>query len=600
MNKTKRAKAGDNWDESAHPRAPKGGAGGGQFAGGQTAGGIDQGEVGSGWHPEKDNTYAGRKPDEAKFGRSNEDFSLTDEDEQFVEDHGEAFVPVLNELFQEYDAAPADVENFMEEMNLSDSTDTAAADVLTAFHNSYVGTFEDTDAAAENFIHETYPRLPKAFTDAISRSDLSDSLFYNKGSPYAAVESDSGEYMVFKKPASMVSRTKDAKPLAFEVDSVNLENTLQLIGVNDDGAALVLDEGANIHRTADGYLAAFPRIARTGIQVYRGYEMGAPDKDKVRIYRPESEVFAPDSLRSYAHKPVTNDHPKEAVTKDNWRKYAVGNMADEIMRDGGFVRIPMMISDGDAIQDVEDGKRELSLGYTMDLDMTPGKTEDGESYDGVMRNIRANHLALVTAARGGKELRVGDSGEGAIMKKIVVDGNTIEVDDVAAVIVPKHIAMLEKSTADAATALKVAQDKTAADTATIATLTAENATLVKKVADAKLSPQQIEQLVRDRAVVVTQARAVLPTVVTDSRELCDIRRQVVDAAMGAAAKGWNDEQVASSFAVLTKDVDTRANETQDSLRTALSQPGPRVDARDAAYGEYENKLTNAWKKPVAA
>jgi hypothetical protein len=398
----------------------------------------------------------------------------------------------------------------------------------------------------------------------------------------------------------MVSRTKDAKPLAFEVDSVSMENTLQLIGVNDDGAALVLDEGANIHRTADGYLAAFPRIARTGIQVYRGYEMGAPDKDKVRIYRPESEVFNIDSLRSYANKPVTNDHPKEAVTKDNWRKYATGHTGDEVMRDGGFVRIPLMISDANTIEDVEEGKVELSLGYTMDLDMTPGKTEDGESYDGVMRNIRANHLALVTAARGGKELRVGDSGEGATMKKIVVDGNTIEVDDVAAVIVPKHIAMLEKSTADAATALKVAQDKTAADTATIATLTAENATLVKKVADAKLSPQQIEQLVRDRAVVVTQARAVLPTVVTDSRELGDIRRQVVDSAMGALAKGWNDEQVASSFAVLTKDVDTKANETQDSLRTALSQPGPRVDARDAAYSEYDNKLTNAWKKPVAA
>lgn len=378
----------------------------------------------------------------------------------------------------------------------------------------------------------------------------------------------------------------------------------QVIGVNDDGAALVFDEGAKWHRSADGYLAASPRIARTGIQVYKGWEMGVPDKETVKIYRPESEVFNIDSLRSYAHKPITNDHPKEAVTPANWRKYAVGQTADEILRDGGFIRIPITIMDENAIKDIEDGKRELSLGYTMELNWTPGRTEDGQSYDGVQKSIRANHLAIVASARGGKELRVGDStGETTMSKKITVDGAAFEVDDAAAVVIPRHVERLEKGVADSTVALKTAQDKAATDAATIATLTAENATLKKKVEDAKLTPQQIELLVRDRATVVAQARAVLASVVTDGRELSDIRRQVVDAAMGAASKGWNEEQVASSFAVLTKDAQVNVAETRDGLSAALSNP--RVNhsgqqALDAAYATYDKNLTEAWKKPVAA
>lgn len=600
---------GDSWDESAHPRAPKGQAGGGQFTGGQTAGGIDQGEVNSSWHPEKDTNNAGpHKADPAKYGA--DEYDTTEADQEFLDQHGDDFQPVLNELFHQFDASPELIDEFMADFDLSDSTDNAADNVLTAFYNSYVGTFDDEEAAAKDFMHETYPRLPKAFTDSTELSTLSYNLFNEKGAPYHQIySSDDKMTWVFKRPSpkatkdELVEDEEDedeySKPLAFEVDSVRAN----VIGVNDDGAALVFDEGNGWHRSADGYLVATPRIARTGVQTYKGWEMGVPDKETVKIYRPESEVFNLDSLRSYVNKPVTNDHPKEAVTPANWRKYASGHTADEILRDGKFIRIPVTLMDADTIGDVEGGKREVSMGYTMELDWTPGKTEDGQSYDGIQRNIRVNHLAIVASARGGKELRVGDSTEGTELMKITVDGTPVEVDAVGGAIVPKYIERLEKGVADSTVALKTAQDKAATDTATIATLTAENATLKKKVEDAKLTPQQIEQLVRDRATVVAQARAVLQTVVTDGRELGDIRRQVVDAAMGATSKGWNDEQVASSFAVLTKDAQVDANETRDGLTTVLNNP--RVNhngqqALDAAYDEHDKKLTEAWRKPVAA
>ena len=44
-----------------------------------------------------------------------------------------------------------------------------------------------------------------------------------------------------------------------------------------------------------------------------------------------------------------------------------------------------------------------------------------------------------------------------------------------------------------------------------------------------------------------------------------IMKAVVDAKMGDAAKGWNADQIAASFAVLSKDA-----KPSDPLRTALS------------------------------
>jgi hypothetical protein len=46
------------------------------------------------------------------------------------------------------------------------------------------------------------------------------------------------------------------------------------------------------------------------------------------------------------------------------------------------------------------GKRELSLGYKVDLDETPGVWE-GQPYDAIQRNIRVNHLAVVPQGRAG-------------------------------------------------------------------------------------------------------------------------------------------------------------------------------------------------------
>src|SRR5690606_13036081 len=140
-----------------------------------------------------------------------------------------------------------------------------------------------------------------------------------------------------------------------------------------------------------------------------GWEVGKPDRPTVRVYRPETEVFSKDALHTYAHRPVTLDHPDEAVTADNWKDYAIGQTGGEVARDGEFVRVPLVLMDSKAIEAVENGKRELSMGYSAELVFDSGVTPDGQEYDAIQKNLRMNHLAVVTMARGGSQLKIGDN-----------------------------------------------------------------------------------------------------------------------------------------------------------------------------------------------
>lgn len=164
-----------------------------------------------------------------------------------------------------------------------------------------------------------------------------------------------------------------------------------------------------VKRTSDGYLAAFARVARTGIQTYKGKEVGRPDLETVNIYRPAEEVFHKDAMKSMAHRPITLTHPKETVNARNWKKFSIGHTGQDVVRDGEFMRVPMLMMDAAAIQAYEkNGVKELSLGYSTELKWGKGKTADGQTYDAVQTEIRGNHLAMVPVARGGEQLRIGD------------------------------------------------------------------------------------------------------------------------------------------------------------------------------------------------
>lgn len=164
-------------------------------------------------------------------------------------------------------------------------------------------------------------------------------------------------------------------------------------------------------RTGDGYLVVNARVARAdNVQLYTGAEVGKPEMATVRVFRPAAEVFSADTMKSFAHRPVTLGHPSSAVSSTNWRDVAKGWSDGEVARDGDFIRVSMLLADESTIKEIDAGTRELSMGYDCTLDWTPGKSPSGEAYDAIQRGIRSNHIAVVPQARGGTELRIGDSG----------------------------------------------------------------------------------------------------------------------------------------------------------------------------------------------
>ncbi|TKT79984.1 DUF2213 domain-containing protein [Aquamicrobium sp. LC103] len=343
---------------------------------------------------------------------------------------------------------------------------------------------------------------------------------------------------------------------------------------------------AGTRRRDDGYLVADARIARTGIQLYAGHEVGKPDMPSVRVYRPGDEVFSETTLRSAAHRPVTNDHPDEHVTSENWKEYAVGQTGDEIAGEGIFLRVPLMVSDEAAIRDIENGKRELSAGYCCDLDWTAGKTSAGEEYDAVQRNIRVNHVAIVQRGRAGHQVRIGDGANewgaapistsdkekvtmGDALRTVVVDGLSVQTTDQGAQAISKLMKDLESSAAKLADAEQRHQAKLAevndahskafaAKDADLAKKDEEIGALkadLKKAQDSAPKPEDIDKMVADRAQLVTTVKAIDGSIETNCKSEADLKRAAVKARLGdELVKDASDAEVAGMFKAIAKDV----------------------------------------------
>lgn len=173
-------------------------------------------------------------------------------------------------------------------------------------------------------------------------------------------------------------------------------------------------------KTREGFLRADAYLARVGVQRYR-----RADGSEQLEFRPPEEVFKPDALESFGLAPITLEHPPRFVTSDNWRDFAVGDVGDNVVQDGDFVKASLIVRDPDAIRDLETGSRqEVSCGYTCDLDMKPGVYKDAagkeHKYDCVQRNIVGNHVALVTRGRAGPEVRVRLDAEDALESTLSV------------------------------------------------------------------------------------------------------------------------------------------------------------------------------------
>lgn len=163
----------------------------------------------------------------------------------------------------------------------------------------------------------------------------------------------------------------------------------------------------NIAMTPEGFLVCrnVP-IARTGYQQYLESELfedGDPS-EIINVFRSPNEVFSTATIASFEGKPVTDGHPDVDVTPENYKEFSKGHVqhvrvgrgddADKILAD-------LYITDQDLIDEIRNGKRQVSAGYYA---------EDKEDETGriCQTKIRGNHVAVVDEGRAGHTVAIRD------------------------------------------------------------------------------------------------------------------------------------------------------------------------------------------------
>lgn len=317
-----------------------------------------------------------------------------------------------------------------------------------------------------------------------------------------------------------------------------------------------------------GFLTDFPTVARIGLQTYI-----LPDGTERREFRPASEVFDPESLATYAGKPITLGHT--TVNSRNAKGVVVGATNGVGQPHDTEVKCPLSVFDYEAIQRAKARQNaELSVGYTsvdiekpgwgneitgeyfFDEDKTDADddrlTGDGwVKFDAVQTTIRVNHIAMVFRGRAGvaklnldavqdfpyDDIDIQNPKEDSFMTvKIKFDGQTEhEVPEAVATHIETITAQAaaEKAKADALEAerdqLKVKVD-------------AMPAAIESAVAKAKQDAEQFAQLVS----VAKEAG-----IKTDGLSAREIKVAYIKELSGVDASSKEDAYVDNSFDLIS-------------------------------------------------
>lgn len=308
----------------------------------------------------------------------------------------------------------------------------------------------------------------------------------------------------------------------------------------------------------DGIMHARGVVARSGIQLYRAKELGLNDRAPdsiVRIYRSSTSLakLAP----TFEDKAITLGHPSPTkypagVTSDNWAELAHGHM-NHVAMQGPLMYADLHIGRKSTVDDVKAKQAELSNSYRAFLDMTPGKSEEGEDYDGVQEPVRGNHCALIIRdgntnlkARGGEVCRILDhtteDGETKMSKRIVIlmdaagkaSGHDLE-EPVAT--------LVENLEGERKRLMQLASDATAAHTTEITNLKTAHEKALGDLRVQVVTPAQLHALVADRAAVLNDCAALCPAVKPTNDMTTDaLRRAMLTDLVGrsATAKAISD------------------------------------------------------------
>lgn len=344
----------------------------------------------------------------------------------------------------------------------------------------------------------------------------------------------------------------------------------------------------NARKTDEGFVIDSPNVARTGILTYRN-----DDGSIRRELRLPEDVFHKDSLDSFKGKPITVDHPKGTLSSKDVAKHQIGTMLSAGQEAGDNVKTDIVIHQPEKIGD----RRQLSLGYNVDLDETPGEW-NGQKYDAIQRNIRVNHLSVVKNARAGAQARLNmDSDEIPFQLTELVNMPKIRLDNgIEYEAAPEVVVAMEKLRTDTATQA-TEFNKTKTD---LTAITGERDTLKARVdglpAEIKAATEKASEEAKKSLAQRNDLEKVATKFKLDSKDKTDdeIRHAVIKSFnKDFDPKDKSPEYVQAAFDIA---VSSRKDEGMQSQRTLINGTKQTDNRRDTA----ENDPYEAYKKSLGS
>lgn len=349
-------------------------------------------------------------------------------------------------------------------------------------------------------------------------------------------------------------------------------------------------------KTPEGYLLCRDvPISRVGSFEYSAAEVGLPNiGHAVQVWRPEEQIFNPETIASFEAKPVVIGHARFA-DPDNWREIAVGTTQNVRRGEGDksdFLLADLLLTDRKAIEAVESGDlKEVSCGYDADTQETPQGIEQ--------IGIVGNHVALVVSARC-SGCKIGDGSMTTSLKtrlrKLFRDGNEdafneevdklqVQDDDApdaapAPAPTPTLEERLTKLEAAVAAIAKAQAQKPVGDADT------------PPVPDDTVDPDDDDELIDDpdAQAIIGDAEALCPGMkkpVGDAKGGKFTRNQI-ERVMRTALKGAGVKQFGDS-----SELDGKALDIAFKAAVAMSKSGKNPRASGTRYGDSAEDSVNS-------
>jgi hypothetical protein len=353
-----------------------------------------------------------------------------------------------------------------------------------------------------------------------------------------------------------------------------------------------------MEKTPEGYLRGRAVVTRTGVFRY----LNADGTERFELRHPD-DITRADSLDTLKQIPVTVDHPRELVTADNADTLSVGLTGESVSVDGAHVIAPITITHKSGLDAVQNGIRELSLGYRVDVVEEAGEY-NGQRYTHRQKNVKYNHLAIVSQGRAGHMARINLDGAAVLSdpetdhkeaKPMTVKVNLDGIEYDAA---PEVKKALEKANADLASA-RADAERTKADMQKEYDALKGKMDALKEEMD-KIKADSADTVIASKVKARVDLLAKAGKAIDTAPHMDASDRAIMEAVIKsrndkADMSGKSDDYVAARFDAVIESIEAAG----DGIKKQAEKVGARADAappaRDARADAYAD-LLNQGKK----